>query len=107
MRTMNEPGSGALLFVLWGEEFAIGGKEWDFTARFGKRWREIHRFSRCPSVTTFRTRKNHRKSKQRCSSFSKSGKTEDPTKQSHAAVSDVFRLTEYRLDVVSTPSPAC
>jgi hypothetical protein len=76
-------------------------------ARFGKRLREIHRFSRCPSVATFRTRKNHRKSTQRCSSFSKGDKTEDPTKQSNAGVSARIPLTEYRLDVVSTRSPAC
>ena len=32
--------------VLWGEDFALGGKMWDFRL-IGKRWRD-YRSSRCP-----------------------------------------------------------
>src|SRR5580692_437263 len=65
------------LLLFFGEKSSRSAARCGTFARFGKRWHEIHRFSRYPSVATFRTRKNHRKSTQRCSSFSKSDKTED------------------------------
>jgi hypothetical protein len=47
------------ILVLWGEEFAIGGKMWDF--RSGKRWPDTPRFSRWLSVVTFGMRKSHKR----------------------------------------------
>jgi hypothetical protein len=82
--------------VLWGEEFAIGGKMWDFRSNCKEMARDPSFFSlpRCGHLP------DEAKSQEtpRCSSFSKSDKTEDPTKQPNAGVNARIPLTEYRVE---------